>query len=134
MRGFDPRIVASPTGGWASKVRGGIDAMGTKATTTKPLKSTSSAYLTKDTRADLTARLARIEGHVRAVRKMLEEDESCEDLMTQLAAVRAATTQTIVKLFEGHMETCVKTCVQTGKGQEALGGLKGALTTLLRQV
>lgn len=107
------------------------------ATTTTPgrrLTSTSSAYLTKDTRADLTARLARIEGHVRAVRRMLEDDESCDDLMTQLAAVRAATTQAIVKLFEGHMETCVRTCVRTGRGQEALGGLKGALTTLLRQV
>ena len=108
--------------------------MATKATATKQLTSTSSAYLTKDTRADLTARLARIEGHVRAVRQMLEEDESCEDLMVQLAAVRAATTQAIVKLFEGHMETCVRTCVSTGKGQEALGGLKRALTTLLRQV
>src|SRR3989454_2726021 len=108
--------------------------MPTKTTTARRLKSTSSAYLTKDTRADLRARLARVEGHVRAVREMLDGDESCEDLMTQLAAVRAATTQAIVKLFEGHMETCVKTCVQTGKGQEALGGLKGALTTLLRQV
>lgn len=108
--------------------------MATKITAAKQLKSTSSAYLTKDTRADLDNRLARIEGHVRAVRGMLEGDESCEDLMTQLAAVRAATTQAIVKLFEGHMETCVKTCVQTGKGQDALGGLKGALTTLLRQV
>ncbi len=108
--------------------------MATKTTVTRQIKSTSSAYLTKDTRADLTARLARIEGHLRAVRQMLEEDESCEDLMMQLAAVRAATTQAIVKLFEGHMETCVRACVQTGKGQEALGGLKGALTTLLRQV
>ena len=109
--------------------------MPTRATTAaKQLKGTSSAYLTKDMREDLTARLARIEGHVRAVRKMLEEGESCDDLMTQLAAVRAATTQAIVKLFEGHMETCVKTCIQTGKGQEALTGLKGALTTLLRQV
>ena len=108
--------------------------MPTRTTATKQLKSTSSAYLKKETRADLTARLARIEGHVRAVREMLAEDESCDDLMTQLAAVRAATTQTIVKLFEGHMETCVKTCVQTGKGQEALDGLKGAFTTLLRQV
>ena len=107
--------------------------MSTKTAAGKQLKSTSSAYLTKDTRADLVNRLARIEGHVRAVRGMLEADESCEDIMTQLAAVRAATTQTIVKLFEGHMETCVKTCVQTGKGQEALGGLKAALTTLLRQ-
>ncbi len=108
--------------------------MATRATDTKRLGSTSSAYLTKDTRTDLTGRLARIEGHVRAVRQMLDEGESCEDLMTQLAAVRAATTQAIVKLFEGHMETCVKTCVKTGKGQDAMGGLKGALTTLLRQV
>ena len=108
--------------------------MATRTTATKTLQSTSSAYLTKDTRADLKARLARIEGHVRAVREMLERKESCDDLMTQLAAVRAATTQAIVKLFEGHMETCVRTCIQTGKGQEALGGLKGALTTLLRQV
>ena len=64
--------------------------MASKATVAKQLKNTSSAYLTKDARSDLTARLARIEGHVRAVRQMLEEDESCEDLMVQLAAVRAA--------------------------------------------
>jgi len=103
-------------------------------TVSKKLKSTSSAYLTKATRTDLEHRLARIEGHVHAVRQMLTDNESCDDLMTQLAAVRAATTQTIVKLFEGHMETCVRTCVQTGRGQEALVGLTGALTTLLRQV
>ena len=46
-------------------------------TATKRLKSTSSAYLTKDTRTDLAHRLSRIEGHVRAVRQMLAEDESC---------------------------------------------------------
>ena len=103
-------------------------------TAAKQLKNSSSMYLTKDTRTDLDHRLARIEGHVRAVREMLAGGESCDDLMTQLAAVRAATTQSILKLFEGHMETCVRTCVQTGKGQDALGDLKGALTTLLRQV
>lgn len=100
----------------------------------KRIKSTSSAYLKKETRADLDARLARIEGHVRAIRKMLAENETCEDLMTQLAAVRAATTQTVVKLFEGHMETCVKACVQTGKGKDAMSGLQGTLGILLRQV
>ena len=106
----------------------------TSMTATKQLKSTSSANLAKDLRTDLDHRLARIEGHLRAVRQMLSEGESCDDLMTQLAAVRAATTQTIVKLFEGHMESCVKVCVQTGKGQDALVGLKGSLSTLLRQV
>lgn len=107
--------------------------MTSKATASRRVKNTSSAYLTNETRSDLKARLARIEGHVRAIRGMLEENQSCDDLMIQLAAVRAATTQTLVKLFEGHMETCVRTCVQTGKGQDALGGLKGALSTLLRQ-
>ena len=106
----------------------------TNKTATRQLGSTSSAYLKDDLRIDLDHRLARIEGHLRAVRQMLSEGESCDDLMTQLAAVRAATTQTIVKLFEGHMESCVKTCVHTGKGQDALAGLKGALSTLLRQV
>lgn len=106
----------------------------TNKTGTRQLKSTSSAYLTKDLRTDLDHRLARTEGHLRAVRQMLSEGESCDDLMIQLAAVRAATTQAIVKLFEGHMECCVKTCVQTGKGQDSLVGLKGALSTLLRQV
>ena len=63
-------------------------------------------------------------GHLASSRRafMNSPGESCEDLMTQLAAVRAATTQTIVKLFEGHMETCVRPCVQTGKGQDALDG------------
>ena len=106
----------------------------TTKTTTRQLKNTSSAYPRKETREDLKARLARIEGHVHGVREMLEQDESCEDLMIQLAAIRSATTQVIVKLFDGHMETCVKTCVQTGKGQEALGGLTSALGTLLKQV
>ena len=108
--------------------------MAPKLEATKLLKSTSAAHLTPETQADLKARLARIEGHVRGVRQMLEEGETCDDLMVQLAAIRAATTQTILKLFEGHMETCVKDCVQTGKGEEALGGLKAALATLLRQV
>ena len=103
-------------------------------TPSKQLRSTSSAYLKQDVRTDLDHRLARIEGHIRAVRQMLAEDESCDDLMTQLAAVRAATTQAIVKLFEGHMETCVRACIQTGKGHEALSSIKGTLTTLLRQV
>ena len=107
--------------------------MATK-TAARQLKSTSSAYLHQGVREDLKARLARIEGHVRGVREMLEKDESCEDLMIQLAAIRSATTQVVVKLFEGHMDTCVKTCVETGKGQEALGGLTSTLGTLLKQV
>src|SRR3989442_1601134 len=59
--------------------------MASKTTATKTLTSTSSAYLTKETRADLSARLARIEGHVGAVRKMLAENESCDDPRGKIA-------------------------------------------------
>ena len=67
-------------------------------------KSTSSAHLKPEVTADLNVRLARIEGHVRAVRVMLDRGESCDDVMIQLAAVRSATTRVIGKLFEGHMD------------------------------
>jgi DNA-binding FrmR family transcriptional regulator len=100
----------------------------------KTLPSTSAAHLTPATRADIDARLARVEGHVIGIRKMLEGNASCDDLMTQLAAVRAATTQTIAKLFEGHLETCIEESARTGKGEEVLSSLKGTFSTLLRQV
>jgi len=100
----------------------------------KALPSTPATHLAPGTRADLDARLAKVEGHVIGIRKMLEGNASCDELMTQLAAVRAATTQTIAKLFEGHLETCVRETVRTGNGDEALSSLKATFSTLLRQV
>jgi DNA-binding FrmR family transcriptional regulator len=100
----------------------------------KTLPSTPSAHLTPATRADIDARLAKVEGHVIGIRKMLEGNASCDDLMMQLAAVRAATTQTIAKLFEGHLETCVRETARTGNGDEALSSLRATFSTLLRQV
>ena len=108
--------------------------MGKRTQTPEPAPGMPPAQLSAAMRADLDARLARIEGHVAGIRKMLDGNESCDALMMQLAAVRAATTQTIAKLFEGQLETCVHESVRTGKGEEALGRLKGAFSTLLRQV
>lgn len=88
-------------------------------------------YLEPDLVENLQKRLNRIEGHVRGVRRMLEQKEPCEDILIQLSAIRAAVNQVTIKLLEGHMETCVAECVETGD-VEALEHLKRALSLVLK--
>lgn len=89
-------------------------------------------YLSPQQTKDLDARLARIEGHIRAVRRMLAEHEDCNALLIQLAAVRSALNQAIVKLLEGHIDSCVMECVTTPEGKASLASLKEALKVVLR--
>jgi len=89
-------------------------------------------YLTPEVEKNLDARLARIEGHVRSVRRMLTEHQDCDSLLIQMAAVKAAMNQVIIKLLEGHIETCVTECVATEEGADALEKLKGALAIVLK--
>lgn len=92
----------------------------------------SAIYLDPELVENLQLRLNRIEGHVRGVKRMLEEQAECESILIQLAAIKAALNQVIIKLLEGHMETCVTDCVQTGNPAEALERLKNALALVLK--
>lgn len=89
-------------------------------------------YLSSQQIKDLDARLARIEGHIRAIRRMLAEQQDCNTLLIQLAAVRSALSQVIAKLLEGHIDSCVKECVVTQEGKSNLESLKEALKVVLR--
>ena len=55
----------------------------------------------------LLARLARIEGQVRGIEKMVEEDRYCIDILTQIAAIQAALDKVGLGLLDGHAHTCV---------------------------
>ncbi|MBI3958595.1 MAG: metal-sensitive transcriptional regulator [Chloroflexi bacterium] len=88
-------------------------------------------YLEPDLVQNLQARLNRIEGHVRGVKRMLESQEECEKILVQLSAIKAAVSQVTIKLLEGHMETCVAECALAGD-LEALEQLKRALALVLR--
>lgn len=90
-------------------------------------------YLDAELVRNLQHRLNRIQGHVRGVSQMLDNQESCEDILIQLAAIKAAINQVTVKLLEGHMETCVSECVSAGD-VEALDRLKRALALVLKKV
>ena len=80
---------------------------------------------------DVIKRLARIEGHLRGVRRMVEEDKSCPEVLLQLAAVRAALDKVSRMVFEDHVETCVSKAIKEGTGESAVAELKEALARFL---
>ena len=88
-------------------------------------------YLDPDVETALANRLSRIEGQVRGVRRMLEEHQSCDEILVQLAAVKSAVNGAARQLLEGHMATCVLDRVRSGEGEAAFESLKGALARYL---
>jgi len=72
-------------------------------------------------------RLSRIEGHTRAVKRMVEEDESCADILIQIAAIRSAIDKVGRIILEDHIENCVLQSLEEGNIEENLADLKIAL-------
>lgn len=77
-------------------------------------------------------RLARIEGHVRSVKKMVEEGRDCSDVLTQLAAIHQAVENTTKAFLKEHMEHCVTKAIKEGKTEEALQELEVAIDRFMR--
>ena len=59
------------------------------------------------TKDELTARLRRIEGQVRGVERMVDEDRYCIDVLTQISAVQAALDKVALGLLDDHARHCV---------------------------
>lgn len=72
---------------------------------------------------DLRGRLRRIEGQVRGIQKMVDEDRYCVDILIQLAAVKAAVSRVGASLLESHVRGCVSHALKDGDGETAIGEL-----------
>ena len=68
----------------------------------------------------LARRLARIEGQVRGIARMIDEDRYCVDVLTQVSAVRCALDALAANLLEQHLHGCVQKAVVSGKGDAAI--------------
>jgi CsoR family transcriptional regulator, copper-sensing transcriptional repressor len=66
----------------------------------------------------LLNRLKRVEGQVRGVARMVEDDRYCIDILTQLAAVRAALTRVESELLKGHLDHCIESAIVRGDTAE----------------
>jgi DNA-binding FrmR family transcriptional regulator len=71
-------------------------------------------------------RLRRIEGQVRGLQRMVDEDAYCVDLLTQVAAVQTALEQVAVQVLDAHVRGCVADAVRGGD-EERLDELMAAV-------
>ena len=78
-------------------------------------------------KVDVQARLGRIEGQVRGIQRMVDEDRYCIDILTQVNAVKAAIDKVALSLLEDHIQHCVADAVKAGEGEEKLHELTDAI-------
>lgn len=71
-------------------------------------------------KVDLGKRLARIEGQVRGIARMVDEDRYCVDVLTQVSAVQSAIDALAYRLLEHHLHGCVQHAVKSGDGERAI--------------
>lgn len=85
---------------------------------------------TKDEISAITNRLKRIEGQVRGIQKMVEEDRYCIDILVQISAINAALKKVGFSIAERHTKHCVSHALQSGQGEDAIEELMEVLKQL----
>jgi DNA-binding FrmR family transcriptional regulator len=84
-------------------------------------------------KAQLRSRLRRIEGQVRGLENMVEQDRYCIDVLTQIAAVQAALDKVALGLIDGHARHCVVGGHGDGEPEELTDELMAAVARLMRR-
>ncbi len=81
-----------------------------------------------DIQKDALKRLAYIEGHLQGVRKMLQEERYCVDVLKQTHAIRKAIEKLEAMLLDGHLQTCVVDGIQQGQAEKIIEELRSLYT------
>ncbi len=100
----------------------------TDPTTTAPARGYTA------TKEQLLTRLRRVEGQVRGVQGMVEDDRYCIDVLTQISAIRSALESVAIGLVDDHVHHCVADAVVEGgpKADERLTEATAAIARLLK--
>jgi len=85
------------------------------------------------TKEQLLTRLKRIEGQVRGIEGMVEDDRYCIDVITQISAVQAALDKVALGLLDGHARHCVVDGQAEGTPEELTDELMAAVGRLMRR-
>ncbi|HVQ07521.1 MAG TPA: metal-sensitive transcriptional regulator [Allosphingosinicella sp.] len=72
----------------------------------------------RDNKAALTNRLNRIEGQVRGIARMIDEDRYCIDVLTQLQAIRAAVARVETEMLNDHLGHCIEAAISGGDADD----------------
>jgi DNA-binding FrmR family transcriptional regulator len=78
------------------------------------------------------SRLAKIEGHVRSIKEMVQNGRDCPDILIQMAAVQSALQQVGRIILEDHLEHCIIEAVEENNQTDAIDKFKDALAKFIR--
>ena len=79
-------------------------------------------------------RLKRIEGQVRGIMKMVEDDKSCEEILIQISSAKSALHKAGQVILEGHLHHCVLDGIRDGDEEETIKKLSSAIEQFSRIV
>lgn len=77
-------------------------------------------------------RLSGIEGHIRGIKKMMEEGKDCDDVLIQLSAVQAGIKSLSIIILQDHLDHCILDAVNEGRGSEVVEKFSHALKHVLK--
>lgn len=81
---------------------------------------------------DIFKRLRKVEGQVRGIQKMVEDDRYCVDILIQIAAVRAALDKVGLSILKNHTHGCVKRAIQSGDGDPIIDELMDVIKLFVK--
>jgi DNA-binding FrmR family transcriptional regulator len=105
----------------------------TQGSDANPAEETTHGYIRAKDKELLEKRLKRIEGQVRGVQRMVDEEAYCIDVLTQIASVVAALEKVSTILLKDHVEHCIRESIEHGeKTDEKIEELTAAVERFLR--
>ena len=85
------------------------------------------------TKDQLLTRIRRIEGQVRGIEKMVEDDRYCIDVLTQISAIQAALDKVGLGLLDGHARHCMHEGAEQGRADEMATEMMAAVGRLMKR-
>ena len=85
-------------------------------------------------KTDILNRLSRIEGQVKGIKRMIEEEKTCADILTQVAAVRAAINKVGGLILEQYAKECVVKSINSENKEQELESLLNTVQRFLKYV
>ncbi len=82
---------------------------------------------------ELLTRLRRIEGQVRGLARMIEDDKYCVDILTQISAVTSGLDRVALRMLDDHIRGCVADAISTNDGSEKVEELVGVVERFLKR-
>lgn len=81
---------------------------------------------------DIQNRLKRIEGQVKGIEKMIDNDASCKDILIQIAAVRSAINKAGAMVLQNYAKNCLGSCEGLNNDEKAIDDLISTLTMFMK--